>query len=241
MVRFGKACQKFHDEVARNLKPAFIECDEMHSITYAKDVNLPDHLKGSLTHGDMWTFCGMCTDSRFMISWKIGKHHLASEVRQFTDDLASRIPGKVQIHTDQLWLYKAAFEGSFGKNADYATTRKSMSESKTSPDGQFIQPDYRAAETRIRSEMGDPNMDAVTTNHVERQNLTVRTWNRRQVRRTISHSKKPENANAHLALHYFYYNYCHQHASLEGSSPAMAMGVTDKLWSIRDIVNLVNN
>ncbi len=232
----AEACLRFHDENVRNLKVKLVECDELTSFIHAKDENLPEGLKGLQTVGDMWTYVAMCPASRLVITWRIGKH-LNSDVQQFTDDLASRIPGRVQIHTDQLALYRPAFALSFGDRVDYATTRKSMGPPKLGPDGQYEQVDFE--EKRVRSEFGNPDLSQVTTNHVERQNLTLRHWNRNYTRRTIAFAKKIRNAQARLAINYFYYNFVHQHAALDGATPAMAAGVTNRLWDILDVVRLV--
>lgn len=232
----AEACQRYHDEHARNLKCTFVECDELVSVIYAKDENLPEELRGLAGLGDMWTYVAMCAESRFVITWKIGKH-IPSDAQVFTDDLASRIAGELQVHTDQLGLYRPAFQNSFGARISYATTRKTMDGPKKGPDEQYVQPDLK--EARVRSEFGDPDLEEVTTNHVERQNATLRTWNRAYARRTLAFSKKLKNAEARLAIVYFYYNFCHQHRSLDGITPAMAAGVTDRLWEIRDVVQLV--
>jgi len=231
----GETCLRFHDQHARNLGCQFIECDELTSIIYAKDENLPEGLKGLPEYGDMWTYCAIDSDSRFMITWKIGKH-LRAHVQVFTDDIASRIPGRVQIHSDQLALYRPAFESSFGDRADYATTRKTMSGPVIGLDGRYEQPDL--TESRVRSEFGEPDLEEVTTNHVERQNATLRGWNKAYTRRTLAFSRKPSNAEKRLAVNYFYYNFIHQHRSLDGITAGMAAGVTDRLWSIRDLVRL---
>lgn len=233
----AEACLRFHDENVRNLKVKLVECDELTSFIHAKDENLPEGLKGLQTVGDMWTYVAMCPASRLVITWRIGKHTL-TDAQLFTDDLASRIPGRVQVHTDQLALYRTAMEASFGDRLDYATTRKTMGDAKLGPDGQFEQVDFK--EKRVRSEFGSPNLEVVTTNHVERQNLTLRHWNRNYTRRTIAFAKKLRNAQARLAINYFYYNFVHQHAALDGATPAMAAGVTQRLWEITDVVSLVS-
>lgn len=230
------ACLAHHDKHARDLKCKFVECDELTSIILAKEVNLPEELKGNREVGDMWTYTAMCAESRFMITWRVGKH-LMSDTQVFTDDLASRISGRVQIHTDQLNLYRPAFESSFGDRADYATTRKSMEDAEKSPDGQFVQPEFK--ESRVRSEFGNPDLEKTTTNHMERGNATLRTWHRGYTRRTLAFGKKLQNVEKRLALTMFYYNFIHQHSALEGSTPAMVAGVTNRLWSIRDLVELV--
>jgi hypothetical protein len=112
-----------------------------------------------------------------------------------------------------------------------------MSGPKIGLDGKYLQPDL--TEARIRSEMGEPDMGKVTTNHIERSFSTLRTWNPNYRRQTISFAKKPENAAARLALTFFYLNFIHQPEVLDGISPAMAIGVTNKLWSVLDFVRLV--
>lgn len=232
----AEACQQYHDQHARNLKCAFIECDELFSNIYAKEDNLPEGLKGFREVGDMWTYGCMCAETRFMITWRIGKH-IPSDVQIFTDDIASRIPDRVQIHSDQLNLYRRSFESSFGARASYATTRKTMDPATKTPDGQFEQVQFD--EARVRSEFGEPDLEKVTTNHLERFHATLRTWNRAYARRTLAFNKKIKNAEQRLAINYFYYNFVHQQECLDGITPAMALGVTDKLWSIRDMARLV--
>ena len=61
---------------------------------------------------------------------------------------------------------------------------------------------------------------------------------RRFTRLTNGFSKKVENHAYAVALHMMYYNFVRLHSKLR-MSPAMAAGVTDKLWEIGDIVALV--
>ena len=87
---------------------------------------------------------------------------------------------------------------------------------------------------------GKPDDAHISTSYVERQNLTMRMSMRRFTRLTNAFSKKIENHVHSVSLHCMYYNFCRQHKSLEGITPAMAAGVTDHLWEIEDIVWLVN-
>lgn len=63
---------------------------------------------------------------------------------------------------------------------------------------------------------------------------------RRFTRLTNAFSKKVENLACAVALHFMYYNFCRIHQSLR-VTPAMAANVTDKLWSIDDIIDLLDN
>ena len=62
---------------------------------------------------------------------------------------------------------------------------------------------------------------------------------RRWTRLTNAHSKKFANMEAALALHACIYNWTRKHTSLKGETPAMAMGLTDRVWTIADIVGLL--
>src|SRR5260221_9588228 len=85
---------------------------------------------------------------------------------------------------------------------------------------------------------GNPDPKHISTSYVERQNLTMRMQMRRFTRLTNAFSKKIENHALSVALHYMHYNFCRIHKSLR-VTPAMAAGVTDRLWSIADIVNIL--
>ena len=153
---FGDSCQKFHDEKVRGLKTTDIETDEMWSFVYAKTRNLPATLKENLDFGDMWTWISMCKHSRLAICWHVGKHD-PSDAQIHIEDLASRIPGRVQITTDQLAQYRAVIENIFGPRADYATVRKTMGPTEQSPDAKYTQPEHK--ETRRFSVFGKPDME----------------------------------------------------------------------------------
>ena len=81
-------------------------------------------------------------------------------------------------------------------------------------------------------------MKLASTSHVERQNLTMRMSMRRFTRLTNAFSKKLENLSHAVSLHFMYYNFCRIHNSLR-VTPAMEAGVSERLWEVSDIVDLV--
>jgi transposase InsO family protein len=83
---------------------------------------------------------------------------------------------------------------------------------------------------------GNPDMDKVCTSHVERFNLTVRMQVRRFTRLTNAHSKSPKHHVAMQAIFFAWYNFCRKHQTLKGQTPAMAAGLADKAWSIRELL-----
>lgn len=87
---------------------------------------------------------------------------------------------------------------------------------------------------------GNPDLKHVSTSFAERQNLTLRMSSRRFTRLTNAFSKKVENHALSVALHYMNYNFCRIHKTLR-ITPAMAAGVTDRLWGIGDIVKVLED
>ena len=93
--------------------------------------------------------------------------------------------------------------------------------------------------------MGSPDPGHVSTSYVERQNLTLRMSNRRFTRLTNGFSRKVENHAHAVALHFMVYNFCRSHGTLTKAakgvhtSPAMAAGLTDHVWSVEEILGLM--
>lgn len=232
----GEACQRFHDRMVRHLKCTHLQADEAWSILWAKEKNLPVYLRGSREHGEMWTWMAICPHTRLLVSWLVGKHTY-SDCLTFAHDIASRIPGRLQITTDQLAAYRMAFEEVFGSRLDYATIAKDMELARKTPDGQFEQTEF--IKNRKFSTLGNPDLSKATTTTIESHNSSVRHYNRRYARRTKAFSKKLRNKQAALALFSTYFNFCYVVPKLR-CTPAMEAGLTDKLWRVDDLIEAIN-
>jgi IS1 family transposase/transposase-like protein len=103
----------------------------------------------------------------------------------------------------------------------------------TKSEGRYSPP--RIIRATKRAMYGDPDMDLVCTSHVERLNLTVRMTLRRFTRLTNGHSKSLAHHKAMLAIFFAWYNLCRKHETLK-ATPAMAAGLTDKPWTIRELL-----
>ena len=93
--------------------------------------------------------------------------------------------------------------------------------------------------TRKRAITGEPEKEHVSTSYVERQNLNIRMGMRRFTRLTNAFSKKLENHFHALSLYFVFYNFVRIHKTLK-MTPAMAVGVSDKLMSMEDVAALVD-
>lgn len=157
---------------------------------------------------------------------------------EFIDDLASRLANRVQITTDGLKSYVDAIDTAFGGEVDYAILIKMYGEPVG---GKSQERRYSPAEcTGARKEaiQGEPDMKHVSTSYAERNNLNVRMHTRRMTRLTNAFSKKMENHAHAMAMHFLYYNFVRIHKTLK-TTPAMAAGVTDRLWEVADMVGVL--
>jgi IS1 family transposase len=230
----GSVCAEYQDKTLRNLKCKRIQCDEIWSYCYAKQKNVPADKQGIFGFGDVWTWTAIDPESKLAVSWYVGLRN-AEHAKFFMNDLASRLANKVQLTTDGLKAYLEAVEDAFGANIDYAMLVK-MYGAENPGEGRYSPP--TCIGTRRESIVGKPQQQNISTSHVERQNLTMRMSMRRFTRLTNGFSKKIQNLEYAVALHFMYYNFCRIHQTTR-VSPAMAAGVTNRLWDIKDIIILL--
>jgi IS1 family transposase len=233
LVEAGEASLAIHDEHVRNVKASRIQCDEIWSFCYAKAANVPTAKDAPEGAGDVWTWTALDADSKLMVSYFVGDRGSESAM-VLMDDLRSRLANRVQLTTDGHRAYLEAVEEAFGADVDYAQLVKLYGE----VGGKGPERRYSPAQCtgiRKRAVEGRPDERHVSTSHVERMNLSIRMQNRRFTRLTNAFSKKLDNHIHALALYFCFYNFCRIHKSLR-VTPAMAAGITDRLWSLEDIV-----
>ena len=240
MIDAGKACDAFQNEALRDLPCKRVQVDEIWSFVYAKQKNVETAKAAPEDAGDVWTWTAICADTKLVPSWHVADRS-GESAKEFIDDLASRLAGRAQLTSDGHRPYLEAVEGAFGADVDYAQLVKLYGDTPESKKGGAHRK-YSPAECtgiKKRTVEGKPDEKHVSTSYVERQNLTMRMSMRRFTRLTNAFSKKVENHAHSVALHFMYYNFCRIHQSLK-ITPAMAAGVTDRLWDIEDIVKLID-
>lgn len=230
----GQICGEYQDKALRDLPCKRVQVDEIWSFTYAKQRNVQNAKAAPEEAGDTWTWTAIDADSKLAVSWLIGGRD-AEYANAFIEDLAGRLANRVQLTSDGHGPYLEAVERGFGAGIDFATLIKIYG---PAPEAQrrYSPPVCKGA--RKDRVTGNPDPKHVSTSYVERQNLTMRMHMRRFTRLTNGFSKKVENHAYAVALHFMYYNFVRVHKSLR-VTPAMAAGVTDKLWEIGDIVDLI--
>jgi IS1 family transposase len=233
LAQAGEACIALHNDAVKNVKASRIECDEIWSFCYAKDKNVKHATCAPEGAGDVWTWTGIDADSKLIVSYLVGGRD-AESAMEFMDDLRTRLANRVQLTADGLNLYAVAVEEAFGSDVDFAQLVKIYGEPKGGKNERKYSPGECCGTRKFRVQ-GDPDIAKVSTSYVERQNLTMRMSMRRFTRLTNAFSKKLENHIHALALYFAFYNFCRIHKSLR-MSPAMAAGITDRLWSLEDVV-----
>ena len=236
----GEACLGYQDKALRDLPCKRVQCDEIWSFVYAKQKNVPEERKGEFGVGDVWTWTALCADTKLVPCWHVGNRD-AEDAREFMDDLAGRLANRVQLTTDGHSAYLSAVEGAFGLDVDYAMLVKVYGPAAEGKPG-TAERKYSPGEcvgTRKAAVVGRPLKEDVSTSYVERQNLTMRMAMRRFTRLTNAFSKKVENHMHALSIYFMHYNFVRIHQTLR-VTPAMAAGVTDRLWSMEDVVAMID-
>jgi IS1 family transposase len=232
----GQAFSEYQDRMLVNLKSRRIQVDEVWAFCYAKQKNVAKAKAAPQGAGDIWTWVGIDADSKLVASWYVGGRDTQAAMT-FMDDLAPRLANRVQLTSDGHKPYLEAVEGAFGGDIDYAVLVKIYG---PAPEGQRrYSPAICTGAVKTRIE-GSPDPKHISTSYVERQNLNIRMGNRRMTRLTNAFSKKAENHAHMMAIYFMHYNLVRIHQTLK-VTPAMAAGVTQKLWEMSDMVRVLED
>lgn len=234
----GAACLEYQDATLRNLQCRRLQCDEIWSFCYSKEKNVPTAKLNEFGYGDVWTWTAIDADTKLVPCWTVGLRD-ATTAQLFMVSLAERLAHRVQLTTDGYRSYLQAVAGAFGADIDYAQLIKLYG---NDPEAEKRYSPAKCTGIEIKPIVGNPDPAHISTSYVERQNLTMRMGMRRFTRLTNAFSKKVENLEHAISLHFMHYNFARPHKTLSKSAPstpAMAAGVADHIWSIREIVALI--
>lgn len=236
LVDVGTACSQYQHEALINLPCKHIQCDEIWSFCYSKEKNVPEERRGEYGIGDVYTWTALCADTKLVPSFMVGKRS-AEYGNAFMLDLASRLKNCVQLTTDGHKVYLNAVENAFGSEIDYAMLVKVYGKGSQEDERRYSPAVCTGAE--LVHVAGEPEVKHISTSFVERQNLTMRMGMRRFTRLSNGLSKKVENLEHAVALHFMHYNFARIHKTLR-VTPAMEAGVSNHLWSLEEIANLAS-
>jgi IS1 family transposase len=242
LVQIGEATSAYQDRTLRNLPCTRIEADEIWAFCYAKAKNVPEPKRGEFGYGDVWTWTAIDPDTKLVPSWLVGQRDEVDGLA-FLLDLRDRLANRIQLTTDGGIPYRGIVERAFGANVDYAQLIKDYGVEKSqdaSPTARRYSPN-KVTGIEVRVINGEPNPEYISTSYVERHNLSMRMTMRRFTRLTNGFSKKVENHAAMVSLHFMHYNFARAHSALgKQTTPAMAAGVADHVWTVQEIAALLD-
>jgi len=217
----------------RNLECTRLEMDEIWGYVGKKEKHI--RTGDDPQFGNVWTFCAIDAETKLVPAFHVAKERDVQAATAFVSDVADRLKNRVQISTDGLAAYVEAIENAFGEhNVDYGQIVKTYG-TETSVEAQRRYSAPKITESEKKGVFGYPDWDFISTSYVERLNATTRLHMKRLARLTHAFSKKRENFEAAVGLHFAYYNFVRRHNSLR-CTPAMAAGVESSFWSVADLV-----
>jgi IS1 family transposase len=232
--RIGRGCAELHDRMMVGVRAGRIELDEIWGYVGKKQKRVERH---EISHkGDQYTFIALGSASRAIISYSTGKRD-SENTDLFTQDLRERVLGVPEISTDGFHPYKNAIRDAFNGKAHHGVIVKTYSVTNLAVKDAARR--YSPAEViAVEREVVSGFPVKISTSYVERQNLTLRMTQRRFARLTNGFSKKLTNHAAAVSLYVSHYNLCRVHEALR-TTPAVALGVADRVWTIGDLLDAV--
>lgn len=235
LVELGAACSEYQDRVMRNLPCQRVQCDEIWAFVGCKQKHVTPEKAQAGVCGDVWAWTSIDAETKLIPCWLIGQRD-AIAARDFIEDRAGRLANRVQLTTDGHKPYLTAVDRMFGEEINHAQLVKIYG---ADVEGQKRYSPAQCIGTRTQTVVGDPDPRHISTSYVERSNLSIRMGTRRFTRLTNAFSKKVENHAAAVALFFMYYNFGRKHQTL-GTTPAVKAGIADHVWSIEEIVALLD-
>lgn len=228
LVRAGAQAQTILDDRMRNLHANYIQVDEIWAYVGKKQKQAKSDEDKQNGYGDQYIFVALDAETKLVPIHFVGKRSLENCDRVMRE-LRDRINNRFQLSTDAFAPYRLAVYRYLGGDVDYGQVIKSYGGTERGQEARYSP--AKILSVTLRAVMGNPNVRKISTSYIERQNLTIRMENRRLTRLTNAFSKKVENLQASMALHFFHYNFMRGHKSLNGVTPAMAAGISRSFWS----------
>lgn len=232
--RVGRGCAELHDRMMVGVRAGRLELDEIWGYVGKKQKRVQRH---EISHkGDQYTFIGMSASAKAIISYRTGKRD-SENTDLFIQDLRERVIGAPEISTDGFHPYKNAIRDAFRGRASHGVIVKTYSVTNLAVKEAARR--YSPAEVvAVERDTVSGVPSHISTSYVERQNLTLRMTQKRFARLTNGFSKKLTNHAAAVSLYVTHYNLCRVHEALR-TTPAVALGVADRVWTIGDLLDAV--
>jgi IS1 family transposase len=230
LEKAGERAKQLLDSKIRNVTVDQVQVDEIWGFVHSKQKNVRPE-QALMGFGDQYTFVAIDPKSKLILSHVVGRRNGINSDRLMMD-LANRVSGRFQLSTDGFKAYNDSVAWTFGERVDYAQLVKIYEHNEATRERYSPSKCVGAIPTVIQ---GNPDPTMICTSHVERNNLTMRTFLRRLTRLSLGFSKKLENMRHAIALHFAHYNFCRVHKTLR-VTPAMEAGIADHVWTLSELL-----
>jgi IS1 family transposase len=231
LVLAGERCEKLMRERIKGVAVKDVEADELWGFCKMKNRAKLYRKLDSPEVGDAYTYVGIERNTKLILAWHLGQRDMVN-TEAFTEKLDYATSGRFQLTTDGWKPYENAVSYSLGTRVDYAMLIKVYANNREG-EQKYSPPEVEGIIVKIQ--IGDPDPSRICTSIVERSNLSIRTSVRRLTRLTNGFSKKWDNLKAMMALYFAFYNFCRIHSTIR-CTPAMEAGITNTVWSLRDLL-----
>lgn len=230
LLTVGDKCRTLFDNRVRGIRPRFVQADELWTFVHTKERHVrPD---APIEWGDAYVWMAIDSETKMVLSYLVAKRE-ARAAYEFIRDLSHRVTGRFQLTTDGLRSYVPAVEEYFGADVDFAQLVKLYgTQGGDAPD--WYEPSKVTATIPVVIS-GDPDESKISTSHVERANLSVRTHLRRFTRLSLGFSKTLDHLKAAINLYMAFFNFCRVHGKLR-VTPAMESGLADHVWTVQELL-----
>lgn len=247
VVSIGQACERWMEKILKNLQVNDVQADEIWGFVGCKEKTKKRNNYGDGV-GDAWCFLATERETKMVIAYHIGRRN-GFNAGQFSEKLARATSGRFQLSTDGYTPYRMTIRAELGHRVDYGMMVKVYGSAQSEGENRYSPVEVIDAYKLVL--IGNPDEARICTSHAERNNLSIRMGMRRMTRLTNAHSKKLANHEAAFALWFAYYNFCRVHETLTDNTrtggqprrkttPAMAAGLTDHVWSVAELLQHIN-
>ncbi|MEX2167871.1 MAG: hypothetical protein WD851_01050 [Pirellulales bacterium] len=235
LVMVGEQCEQYMAHNIKAVRCDDIQVDEIWQYVYCKKATAKrNKIVGGV--GDFYCFTAIERSTKLLLTWHLGRRNEENTFK-FARKLRHTTEGKFHLSSDGWSPYPAAMQHNLGGRVDYGMMIKIFKEGGAE-DRRKYSPARIVQSKKIRI-LGLPEGHRICTSHCERMNGSIRTFCKRMGRLTYCFSKRVKNHRAALALMFCHYNYCRKHRSLKGETPAMAHGLENHVWTIREMIENV--
>lgn len=233
-LKAGRGCAELHDRMMVGLRTNRLELDELWAYVGKKQARVGKNELAAAAVGDQYTYVALAASTRAIVSYFTGKRD-SGNTHEFIHDLRQRVIGSPEISTDGFLPYQNAIRAVFGNRVAHGVIVKTYSVTNLAVKDAARRYSPAQVVAVARDVVSGVPAD-ISTSYVERSNLTLRMSSKRFARLSNGFSKRLENHCAAVSLYVAHYNLCRVHESLR-STPAMALGIADRVWTIGDLLD----